>query len=242
MIIQRKGRTKDNTIVVITSGLDLDTPNFLQNLVKILSHASSEKILVIMSRISFFKLIDPDLRIKIKQVMINNETRKQHSVFSRISKYILLQSNLSYILAKENTADAYIFFLAQSLTLPVLTLKILGRKVILAIGASFSRISSSRNDRLLFFPKIEEKINYELSDQILLYSPCLIKQWHLEKYTNKISIASEHFIDSGKFRILKRLCDRDNLIGYIGRLSEEKGAMDSRQFLQYLRRIVEQSL
>ncbi|MGB8218557.1 MAG: glycosyltransferase family 4 protein, partial [Candidatus Methanoperedens sp.] len=226
IIVRKKKRSENNTVVVITSGLDLDTPNFLQNLIKILFGAFSGKIYIIISRVPFYKKKPFSERVHIKQIMPENEAIKRHGICNRIVKYLLMQLNISYVLAKEKKADAYIFFLAQSLILPILTLKLLGRNIILASGASISELSHSKKDRLLFFSKIEEKINYELSNRIVLYSPCLIKQWHLEKYTNKISIAHEHFIDFDKFRIKKQLSDRDNLVGYIGRLSEEKGSMN----------------
>lgn len=224
--MQGQNKTENNTIVVITSGLDLDTPNFLQNLVKILSIAFSEKIYVIISGVAFYKTIGLNKRIYIRQVMIKNETKKRKGSSRRIFSYILTQLTISYILAKEKKADGYIFFLSQNFLLPILTLKILRRKIILAIGASYSELSSLRKDRLLVFSKIEEKINYKLANYIILYSPSLKKQWHLEKYTKKIFIAGEHFIDFKKFEIITKLADRNNLIGYIGRLSEEKGSMN----------------
>lgn len=48
----------------------------------------------------------------------------------------------------------------------------------------------------------------------------------MEKYQSKISIAHEHVLDFDNFNILKDLSERDNLVGYIGRLSEEKGPMN----------------
>lgn len=224
--MQEKNRKKDNMVIVITSGIDLDTPNFLQNLIKLLFVAFSGKIYVITSRVPFYKEADPNERIFIRQVMVENKRKKQQDFYNRIFLYILIQLKISYILAKEKKADSYVFFLAQSMFLPILTLRILKRKTILSIGASFSELYRSKNDPLLLFPKIEEKINFKLADHIILYSPCLIKQWHLEKYTKKIFIAHEHIIDFKKFKIITKLGDRDNLIGYIGRLSEEKGSMN----------------
>ncbi|GAI41140.1 unnamed protein product, partial [marine sediment metagenome] len=48
----------------------------------------------------------------------------------------------------------------------------------------------------------------------------------LKKYEAKISIAHEHFLNFDKFKLQRPLSERDNLVGYIGRLSEEKGTLN----------------
>jgi glycosyltransferase involved in cell wall biosynthesis len=48
----------------------------------------------------------------------------------------------------------------------------------------------------------------------------------LEKYLGKISIAHEHILDLDYFNLSKDLSKRNDLIGYIGRLSEEKGPIN----------------
>jgi len=100
------------------------------------------------------------------------------------------------------------------------------RKIILAVGSSFSELVRSRKDFLLLFSKIEERISYELSDHIIIYSEDIARQFNLRKYKAKISVARRHFLNFDKFKMQKKLHERDNLIGYIGRLSEEKGILN----------------
>lgn len=71
-----------------------------------------------------------------------------------------------------------------------------------------------------------QKISFYLSDYIVLHSPQLIKEWNLEKYAMKMLYAHEYYIDPGKFEIKNEFEDRKNVIGYVGRLSEEKGIMN----------------
>ena len=47
----------------------------------------------------------------------------------------------------------------------------------------------------------------------------------MEKYKHKIAIGGEHFVDLDKFKIERNFEERGNLVGYIGRLSEEKGVL-----------------
>jgi len=71
-----------------------------------------------------------------------------------------------------------------------------------------------------------ERLNYGLAARIVVYSPILVKQFSLEKHRHKISLAHEYFLDFHKFKIRKPLDQRDSLVGYIGRLSQEKGILN----------------
>ena len=62
-----------------------------------------------------------------------------------------------------------------------------------------------------------------IADKIVLYSPNLIQEWGLQRYADKILIAHEHFIQVNTCTAAPPLSGRPWLIGYIGRLSEEKG-------------------
>jgi len=81
-----------------------------------------------------------------------------------------------------------------------------------------------------------ERLNYGLAARIVVYSPILVKQFSLEKHRHKISLAHEYFLDFDKFKIRKPLDQRDSLVGYIGRLSQEKGILN---FLEAIPKAVE---
>ncbi|MDD5093862.1 MAG: glycosyltransferase [Dehalococcoidia bacterium] len=123
--------------------------------------------------------------------------------------------------------DAWIFFLGEGgLLLPMMTAKLFQKKTILFSAASFHRGSRFVHDPLLIPAGLLEKTNRALADHIIVYSPNLIKEWDLASQKHKISIGHEHFLDFGELRIHKQLGERPNLIGYIGRLSEEKGVLN----------------
>jgi len=67
------------------------------------------------------------------------------------------------------------------------------------------------------------KINLYLSSRIIAYSDGIVAERHMEKHRNKISIAQRHFLDFNRFRMQKPLRNRENLVAYVGRLSEGKG-------------------
>jgi glycosyltransferase involved in cell wall biosynthesis len=92
-------------------------------------------------------------------------------------------------------------------------------------------IHASKDTLFLKIFKNIEYISYLFSDRIIVYSPGLISQWNLEPYRHKILIAHRHFLDFNTFTVTTPLPDRPPLIGYIGRLSGEKGVQHFAQAL-----------
>ena len=150
------------------------------------------------------------------------------SKVSRIIRYIYTQILISLKLKRiSHNIDIFIFFMgADTLVLPMLIAKIFRKKVILVFAGSSSDTLKSSNDYLSYPLQILSRINCSFSDKIVLYSTNLIDEWNLQKYKHKISISHRHFLDFGKFRIIRHIWERDTLIGYVGRLSPEKGSMN----------------
>ncbi len=156
-----------------------------------------------------------------------------NNLVSRVLRYALAQLKLSIklcILTKHT--NTWIFFLGgENLILPMLTAKLLGKHVILTLGGSSAEISKYCNDTYSKQMLNLFRINASLADSILVYSKSLIKSWQLEDYRSKIFIAREHFLDFNIFAVTMPLPDRPPLVGYIGRLSREKGAQNFTQAL-----------
>ena len=162
---------------------------------------------------------------KIYTYGVKHETGR--NIFTRVFKYIYTQLRISYMIIKiAKNVDIWFLFLGENLVLPQLVMKLLRKKIVFIPTGSSVRMSKARKDPFLKVIVILSNINCELADRIILYSPNLIKEWNLEKYKNKICIAHEHFLDFDKFKIRKQVDERDNLVGYIGRLSEEKGTLN----------------
>ena len=147
------------------------------------------------------------------------------NTITRVMKYIYTQLKIAHILFKlRKKVELYIFSTGgEGLILPMLTVKLLNKKVILAPADYTTGIMKDIPSKVL---KNLININRFLADRIIIYTENVIKEFNLEKYKNKIYIAHKHFINFDNFRIKNGFYERDNLVGYIGRLSEEKGILN----------------
>jgi len=153
---------------------------------------------------------------------------KGRTSLERIKNYLVTQIKISIkILKLRRKFDICIFFIGgDGLIVPCIVCKLLNKKTILYFAGSMIQTARNKNDALVGFLKLLSSINKRTCDRIILYSPNLIKEWNLEKYKDRILIAHEHFLDFSKFEIKKKLSERNNLVGYIGRLSGEKGILN----------------
>lgn len=194
----------------------------LSNLIEILKPLAIDLYLITGNDGSAFFKRDK----RIHTYSVKHEPKKY--VFIRILNYICTQLKISYQLVKlSKKTRLWIFFIGgDTLLLPMLTTKLLRKGAILASAGSSLQCSRLKDPNLTKPIEILEHINRSLSNQIVIYSTNLIKEWRMEKYKSKISIAHEHFLDFKKFEINNEFYKRKNLIGYIGALSEEKGILE----------------
>jgi len=210
---------KKNRVCVITfppmkAGL---TP--LSNLIDILS-SSSDEIYLITGNDGYYHFIDNS---NIHLYGIFHSTGNGSA--SRIKNYISTQFKIAHLLLKIiNKIDVCIFFLGgEMLVLSLIPAKLFKKKTITMLSGYSIKYEKD------ILSKVVTKlctINFNLVDKIILYSPLLISEWSFEKYSRKILIAPRHFLDFSNFKLNIDFSQRSDLIGYVGRLSEEKGIIN----------------
>jgi len=215
--------SKNPNIGIITSqmGDPSKTPVAKTNIIDILSPLSNDIYLITDN--ARYDLFKENKKIHVYGIQYKIGT----NAFTKVIRYTYLQLRISYKLVKiTRNVDLWIFFGTDLLALPMIAAKLLRKNIVLAPLGSYMLMAKFSNDIFYMPVKFLSKINCVLSNRIILYSPNLVKEWNLEKYKDKISIAHEHFLDFDKFKMKKKFGERDNLVGYIGRLSEEKGTLN----------------
>ena len=135
--------------------------------------------------------------------------------------YIIGQLKMSYNLFKiSKNIDIVIFFLGYDYLLPILTAKVLGKKSVIIVTAS-SDVKMTYNKIFCCISKMIEKIVYILSDQLIVDRQNSYTLG-LQGYKNKIAYTPRH-VNLDLFKVSKKIDERENIVGYIGRFSEVKG-------------------
>ena len=136
--------------------------------------------------------------------------------------YLIGQVKMSYNLFKiSKNVDIIIFFLRQDYLLPILTAKIFGKQTIMIVTGSSKDAKIEHNKVFYYVSRTIERISYALSDQLVV-DPQNIYMLGLESYKNKIAYRSRH-VNLDLFKFSKKIEERENMIGYIGRFSQVKG-------------------
>ena len=207
-------------ICIITPPIGKAGISPLSNLVDVIA-SSSNSVVVITGNKHFKSVKKPNTQTHIYKTQWLEKSNR----FIKTFNHIHIQLDISYNLIKcANNANIWIYFLdSHAFLLPVLVARLLRKKTIFLLAASISGTSKTNNTFLVKAANVQESITLKLADFIIVYSPILIEKWHLQKYAYKISIAHEHFLFLNKFRVETNPHDRPPIIGYIGRLSAEKG-------------------
>lgn len=194
---------------------------FLSSLIGILS-SISESIYIITGN----ALQEYDDKDKVHIYSINYKIKA--NTFTKVMNYIYLQLRFSYMIMKlKKKVSLWIFFSGgDAFLLTILTVKLLSKKVVLMLGGSFNPRREMESNKLSYILPPLRRIACHLSDNIIIYSKKLVKEWSLQKHISKISIARRHFVDFDKFRMEKKLSERDDFCGYIGILEKWKGILE----------------
>jgi len=207
----------------------------ISNLLKILNSLFDDIYIITHPRFSEkYKMKIQGLSV----VPIEINYKKEKNAFMRILRYVSWQLIATKsIINLQKTIDTVVLFIGgHGLILPALIAKILRKKTVLILPGSDIAIMQSRDERFAKIISLLSVGTYLCSDVIVVYSPNLIKEWNLWKYKNKTKLAREHFLEFDKFRLKKEFAKRDSLIGYVGRLSEEKGILN---FIEAIPKIIE---
>lgn len=186
---------------------------------------------------------------RIHLINVRNDpltSHPQRRLLTRAAKYVAAQLKMSCRLARvAPRIDMVIFFIGGSgLLLPMLAAKLRRKKTIIVAAASEAVVSRNIYRKSLGgiggfitygIVSVLEQLNYRLCDRIVVYSPSLVREFALEAYRGKTSIAHKHFLDFTQFKPERPLTERANLVGYIGRLSQEKGILN---FIEAIPKVV----
>lgn len=194
----------------------------LMNLVDIL-YPLSKNLSVICGSYDSYSICSKYNDVKCFSLAHKNES----NIHGRIINYILTQFKIFLLFLKYfREMDLILSVYTSGFLIPMLLAKLMGKKYLLMCVGNASSELAMKNDPLQIPMKILLKIDFILADHIIIYSKNLIDSLDLNNYTKKILVLRQHYYDLDKFNISLAYSSRSNMIGYIGRFSDEKGVLN----------------
>jgi len=208
------------SIAIITLPILYSGINPLSNLIDVLLELSGHIYLITGNEGNAFK---DKQGINCYGFTINFADTKPRIIFN----YLLIQLYTSIGLIKIiKKIDVIFFYFGEADILPMVLAKLFRRKVIIVLGGDLSLSGKLQRSPLAKITSAICNLSLSLTDRIIVYSKRAIKDQGLEIYKEKILVTHKHFLNFDKFYIINRLGERDNVVGYIGRLSAEKGIVN----------------
>lgn len=169
-----------------------------------------------------------------KELISGLDNKKIHSLRyykNRFQQFLcsqILVSKEFISLSRTNNIKLIIFAFGQDLQLiPLILAKLTSKKIVIRSDGRPTIIlkkhfkTHSPVKRFLF--RIIEEINYRLADIVLTECEYMISENEFQKYNTR---NGSLFVDTNKFRNRIKLDNRTYEIGFIGRLSKEKGILN----------------
>jgi len=148
--------------------------------------------------------------------------------FANLGCHLLHQLRVSYTLLRTGNSPVIFAFGSDLALIPILVVRALGRKVILRTDGRPSEVVQRDQKRysplkvILF--RLVERCTYGLASRVVPESHGLIPLYGLASFS--VMNSGALFVDTNAFTAKNPLHNRQFLIGFVGRLSEEKGILE----------------
>ncbi len=196
----------------------------LSNLINIITNLSTNSHCIIVEpKTAQNNIVRRNFKIDVTKV---NHVQG-HFPFNRVFSYIISQIKISFhIFRLKARVDTWFFFLGDGLLIPIMIGKLLRKNVVLIFGGSVEKEAEISKQTLYKIICQIKKLNCSLVTNIIVYSDILIDSWGLSRHREKIVVAPQHYIDFQKFKSNEKFNEKNNLVGFIGRFSQEKGILN----------------
>jgi glycosyltransferase involved in cell wall biosynthesis len=172
-----------------------------------------------------------DVRIRDVGIRLHYLRQKQPTWLSAmlwIGKAAIAQSKLAKeVFRLRNEVDTIVCFVGIHYQLPILMARLLGIKVICtSLGLLPLKAKLNYGRAAAIFTDFLSRFNFALSQAVLVDSLRLGTYEDLAPFRSKLHDGALFFEGFDHFRLQSAVDERENLVGFIGRLTAEKGVME----------------
>lgn len=175
----------------------------------------------------------------IRMHRVDSRSPRMYSVLTWIAKYVYIQFRMGLeVIRQRNHTDVIICFLASHYQVPVLIGRMLGKHIICgATGVATESAAPNYNSIVVWGVRRMMQVTYDLADEILIEGLELSRNPALARWADKMVFGALYFGDAELFTRNFQVSTRPLAIGFIGRLSAEKGILN---FVEALPEILDQ--
>jgi len=164
------------------------------------------------------------------------------SIIAAAVQFVLNQFRMCRVITARNE-DIVLFFGATSYLLPIFWARLTGRTVVLEPRGDVpltlrlqweQRVPSLIARTLAGIVRLLERIGYYLAHGIITYTPSMAEQLGLDAYAQKLYPNGARYVDIDEFCPSVPFEKRDRVVGFLGRLDEEKGVRELAEVAKHL--------
>ncbi|MGM0718430.1 MAG: glycosyltransferase family 4 protein [Halobacteriota archaeon] len=153
------------------------------------------------------------------------------SILVAAVRFVLNQLRMCRTIARRDE-EIVLFFGATSYLLPIAFSRLLGRTVVLEPRGDVpltlrlqweQKVPAPIARALAGAVWVLEHAGYRLSDAIVTYTPSMAEELGLDGYQHKLYPNGARYVDTETFDVETPFEERETVVGFLGRLDEEKG-------------------
>lgn len=197
---------------------------------------ATRTLLDVLSAITSVSLVTADLPgdstiwDRYDVVEMTNEGASQSNVLKAALRFLRNQIHMCRAIANRDE-DIVLFFGATSYLLPVLFCRLLGKTVVLEPRGDVPltlRLNWVQTLPTLVARTLAgcvwalERTCYHLADAIITYTPAMAAELEVDDFQSKLYPHGARYVDTEMFAVREPYAERDRVVGFVGRLDEEK--------------------
>jgi glycosyltransferase involved in cell wall biosynthesis len=210
---------------VVTHPLGSAGENATRTLLEILSAVTA------VSLVTAYLPGDSEIRTDHDVTEVSEQSAAQSTILRAAVRFLRNQVRMCRALSRRDE-QVVLFFGATAYLLPVLWAKLLGRTVLLEPRGDVpltlrlgweKRVPSPVARLLAGAVRVIEHLGYLSADGIVTYTPGMATELGLDRYSEKLYPEGARYVDTDRFSPETPYEDRERVVGFLGRLDEEKG-------------------
>ncbi len=198
---------------------------------------ATRTLLDILAAITKVSLITADLpedstiRSEHQVTEISTQGAAQSTIITAGLRFLRNQLRMCRAIYRTES-DVILFFGATAYLLPIVWAKLLGRTVVLEPRGDVPLTLQLQWEQTYPSPiarggawlvRTIETAGYRIADGIITYTPSMATELGLDRYQEKLHPHGARYVDTDQFTRQTPIEEREQTVGFLGRLDEEKG-------------------